>query len=63
MMCPVSISLFVSGANEQDKILEGRVPGGVAVLIPAWICNHIDYKVWDEINYPFLNFNGASVEV
>ena len=32
-------------------------------LIPAWICNHIHYKMWDEINYPFLNFNGATVEV
>ena len=21
------------------------------------------YKVWDEITYPFLNFNGATVEV
>ena len=25
--------------------------------------NHIHYKVWDEITYPFLNFNGATVEV
>ena len=32
-------------------------------LIPAWISNHIHYKVWDEITYPFLNFNGASIEV
>ena len=32
-------------------------------LIPAWICNHIYHKVWDEITYPFLNFNGATVEV
>ena len=32
-------------------------------LIPAWISNHIHYKVWDEITYPFLNFNGATVEV
>ena len=24
-------------------------------LIPAWICNHIHYKVWDEIIYPLLN--------
>ena len=23
----------------------------------------IHYKVWDEITYPFLNFNGATVEV
>ena len=32
-------------------------------LIPAWISNHILYKVWDEIIYPFLNFNGATIEV
>ena len=32
-------------------------------LIPAWISNHIHYKMWDEITYPFLNFNGATVEV
>ena len=32
-------------------------------LIPAWISNHIQYKVWDEITYSFLNFNGATVEV
>ena len=31
-------------------------------LIPAWISNYIHYKVWDEITYPFLNFNGATVE-
>ena len=31
-------------------------------LIPAWICNRIHYKVWIEITYPFLNFNGATVE-
>ena len=32
-------------------------------LIPAWISNYIHYKVWDEITYPFLNFNGATIEV
>ena len=32
-------------------------------LIPAWINNHIHYKEWDEITYPFLNFNGVTVEV
>ena len=32
-------------------------------LIPAWISNYIHYKVWDAITYPFLNFNGATVEV
>ena len=32
-------------------------------LILAWIRNYIHYKMWDEITYPFLNFNGATVEV
>ena len=31
-------------------------------LIPAWISNHMPSKVWDEITYPFLNFNGVTVE-
>ena len=32
-------------------------------LIPASISNHTHYNVWDDITYPFLNFNGATVEV
>ena len=32
-------------------------------LIPAWISNHIHFELWDEITYPFLNFNGCTVEV
>ena len=31
--------------------------------IPAWISNLMHSKVWDEITYPFLNFNGCPVEV
>ena len=25
--------------------------------------NYIHYKVWDEIAYPFQDFNGATVEI
>ena len=32
-------------------------------LIPAWISNYMPGKVCDEITYPFLNFNGCTVEV
>ena len=35
----------------------------VLTLIPAWISKYILGKVWDEITYPFLNFNGATVDV
>ena len=31
--------------------------------ISAWINNHMPSKVWDEIVYPFSNFNGSTVEV
>ena len=30
-------------------------------LIPTWISNHIPGKVWEEITYPFPNFNGATL--
>ena len=33
-------------------------------MIPAWICNHIHYKMWDEINYksiPKLKFTNGWV--
>ena len=32
-------------------------------LISAWISDYIHYNVWDEITYPFLNFNCATVDV
>ena len=32
-------------------------------LIPALISNYVHCKVWGEITYPFLNFNGCTVEV
>ena len=30
--------------------------------MPAWISNYIHYKVWNEITYPFPNFNGCAVK-
>ena len=32
-------------------------------FITTWMSNHIHYKVWNEITYPFINFNGVTVEV
>ena len=32
-------------------------------LIPVWKSNHVQYKLWDEMTYPFQNFNGCTVEV
>ena len=46
----------------------GEIPGGhfyqlEVSLTPAWIRNHMHCKVWDEITFPFPNFNGFTVEV
>ena len=40
-----------------------QLGGDELTLIPAWINNHMPNKVWDEITYPFLNFNDCTVEV
>ena len=44
--------------NKFDPDHEGSWPN-----IPAWISNYIHYQVWDEITYPFPNFNSTTVEV
>ena len=33
------------------------------IPVPAWLSNYIHDKAWDEITYPFPNFNGATVDV
>ena len=35
---------------------------GLTLILP-WISNYILSKIWDEITYPFLNFNSCTVEV
>ena len=35
----------------------------ILTSILGWIGYDIHYEVWDEITYPFTNFNGATVEV
>ena len=32
------------------------------ILILTWISNHMPSHVWDEITYPFPNFNGCTFE-
>ena len=61
--------LFLHLITQPDSKIHGAnlgPPGSCwtcLTLITAWISNYIHYKVWDEITYPFLNFNGCTVEV
>ena len=44
------------------RFLETHLLTGLT-LIPAWITDYIPRKVWDEITYLALNFNGDTGEV
>ena len=44
-------------------IRDPRVLNPGLTLVPAWIRIHIHYRMWDEIIFPFPNFNGSAVEV
>ena len=52
---------IISGIRPCHGILGSFYSHGLT-LIPTWISNHIPRKVWNEITYPFPNFNGATVE-
>ena len=39
---------------------EPRLLTWIKLLIPGWIGDHMCSKVWDEITYGFLNFNGCT---
>ena len=42
---------------------EAPFPSMGLLFIQPWIINYILYIVWDEITYPFLNFNGCTVQL
>ena len=55
-----------SGRSESSwkrDMLRGYYHWNGTTLIQAWISNYIICKVWDEITYLFINFNGATFEV
>ena len=52
----------------QENVLENFICEMASILsrpqcVNPWLINYIHYKMWDEITYPFPNFNGAAVEV
>ena len=65
------ISLFIPKLTEREGsiLVENKATNMfvftkyLGPLLLTWISNYTHYNVWDEITYPFLNFNGASVEV
>ena len=68
--CGETMVMMFSNHHFYDKTLDSywndpRVPFYQCglTLILAWISNNIHYKMWDEITYPFLNFNVTTVEV
>ena len=35
----------------------------ILTIIQAWVSNQTNYKVWDEITFPFPNSNGCTDEM
>ena len=56
-----NVSISVS-AGQRNHVFRGLFYSYRSPLIPAWINNHIKYKVWDEITYPFPNFNAQPLK-
>ena len=50
-------------AKHNQNVCIVYTPGApfIKILTPAWIIDNIPSKVWDEITYPFPNFNGATL--
>ena len=46
------------GWTSDDRVLRPQQP--ISLIC---ISNYINHNVWYEITYPFLNFNGSTVEV
>ena len=61
LISAISVSVYTQQCDIQTTSAPFYWHG--LTLIPAWISNHIHYEMYDEITYPFLNFNGATVEV
>ena len=64
MITNVTLKYFSSIKNTLP-LFRIRAPfyGQELTLIPAWIRDYIHFTVWDAITYPFLNLNGAAVDV
>ena len=58
---------FYMSIEQNELALQKKVWGSLywngLTLTPAWMSNYIQQKVWDEITYPFTNFNGCTAEV
>ena len=46
----------INGLHHTEKLKK-------KIRYAAWISNHMHFIMWDEITYPFPNFNGGTVEV
>ena len=52
---------FTTEANLTD-IFDKMQPKDLTLIL-IWISNYNHYNMWDEIIYPFPNFNSVTVEV
>ena len=56
-------SMFRYREAQIPKLVSVGICSAICLWLPAWICNYIYYKLWDEITYPFPNFSGHTIKV
>ena len=62
-ICPHGDAAALKGMQPSQLMTRGHFYSHGLTLIQTWISNHIHCDMCDEITYPFLNFNGATIEV
>ena len=72
-MATISFQLYCINSNKIEMLTNLISPANLIfkgpsyehglTIIPAWVSNYMPGKMWDEITYPFLNFNGCTIEV
>ena len=65
MLNTVEVRVLMSDCNLQfhmHVVSSNQKPFYRWTLIPPWISNYTYYKEWNEITYPFQNFNGTATE-
>ena len=61
--CPSPVDIIIITLLHQNWNYKGTLSLTWIIFNPVWISNHELSKVWDEISYPFPNFNSCTIEV
>ena len=56
----ISLTIWVNIEAHQTTSEHNKAEA-ICVFLDTWISNHMSSTIWDELTYPFPNFNGCRV--